>query len=1125
MEPANQNPEQPEHPPASTPNPFDFSDQGGGLAGLEGLGLESLGLGSAASRGLPADPAILEKNLVALCARNRLLAQRIASATPAAGVSFERGPDGAVTGVLEGRRLGSKRRAVGEADALADSVDPAECAAACVVGFGLGHHVAALQRRLGLKSLVVAFEPDVGLLRSVLERVDHSAWLALGRCVIVTDAADTAGLTRCVEGFEGVLALGTRIVEHSPSRARIGEDAVVFGRSVSEVVRATRTNIVTTLAHAPVTLRNMTMNADRYATCAGVNALKGSCVGCPAVTVAAGPSLKKNLAVLGGPGVSDRVVIIAAQTVLKPMLEAGIRPHFVTALDHHELSGRFYEGLTPEDVEGVRLVVEPKANPAILEKFPGEILCTGEPMLDLLIGDGLSRRMDELPAGATVAHLSYFLARYLGCDPVIMIGQDLGFTDHQYYAGGAAIHSVWQGELNNDRTLEMLEWERIARMRANLHRVEGKSGRPVYADEQMVTYQAQFEAEFQKDAQRGLVVIDATEGGTSKRHTKAMALREALDTFADQHVHSLPDTMGGTRGMRDVVDPLRAHWMSIIGQSREIRSLSKKTAASLRRIADRDVDPREANKIVGEVQKIGEHVRSLSPAFKLVEFVNQTGVLNRYKEDRLNGLADESDGVERQSLQAERDISNVEWIGAAASELERQMSVAVEVLDGKRNKLTRDEAAQPDQTGVSDVREPVAAEVFVLCDPSFGGLGQARDLGQEVWRGESALSLTLRRALSISGVRGVRVLTPDPVRTAELVGQAGLLGRAEIERVDPDRWRDRRRAVGRARANAADGWRGGVGHTTVFDEQFCPEIVAEVMDRRRVQACVLIGADWPLVDPLLIDSLIARHAEAPDRHQITFSQAAPGLGACVISREAVGSIIELVSIGSPLGTIGGVLGYVPVRTQADPIGTSLCVPVDAAVRDLGLRMIADSPTGRERVAGVLDCLADRAYSSSAYQSARAVHSHPISAMPRTLVLELCQERKPGAVFGAWKGGGIDRSVRERLTISRASEALQSFATHRPDGMLVLDGPGDPLMHPGVFDFASLGDELGLPCVMLRSDLLADGFDAERLVASGVGVLSVDLLCPDAPTYAALTGVNGHELVMERINSVAGARDT
>ena len=1107
-------------------NPFDFSGQGGGLDGLgldDGLGT-LLGLGDA---GLPGDPGILEKNLIALCARNRELAHRVASSSPRAGVVFEHASDGAVSGTIDWRRLGSKRRVLDEARALADSIDPAECAAACVVGFGLGHHAAMLQERLGGKSLIIVFEPDVALLRAVFERVDHSAWLALGRCVFVTEAGDPAGLTRKIEGFEGIVSLGAKIIEHSPSRARIGADANVFGKTMSDVVRSTRTSIVTTLVHAPVTLRNMTMNADRYAACAGIAGLKDSCAGRAGVVVAAGPSLAKNLALLGEPGVRERVVIIAAQTVLKPMLAAGIKPHFVTALDHHELSGRFYEGLTSEDVEGVRLVVEPKANASIFEKFPGEILCIGEEVLDLLIGDALVRPMDALPSGATVAHLSYYLARYLGCDPVIMIGQDLGFTDGQYYAAGAAIHRVWQGELNHDRSLEMLEWERVARMRANLHKVSGQDGRAIYADEQMVTYLAQFEADFQRDTQRGLTIVDATEGGAAKRYTHVMALRDALDRFGGGDPISLPITSGGARSIDKVRGALREHWVRLIEQAREIKAASTETASSLKKIADRRVDQSEANRIVVGVQKTGERVRSITPGFRLVEFINQTGVLNRYKADRLIGLANEQDSAERQRLQAERDVKNVEWIGAAAEELARQIKLAIEVLDGARDKLTRDRADQGESGSgsekVSIGAEPLAVEVVVLCDPDRSGLGTARDLGEKVWRGQSALELTLRRALAVRAARGVRLLTPNESRTRELVEQAGLRDRVTIEAVDAARWRARARAIGLARASASDAWRGGIGQTTVFDEQLCPEILGEVMERRGIDAAVLIGCDWALADPALLDAAINRHREQPERHQITFAQAAPGLGGCVLGRDAIKALRELRSIGSPLGTVGGLLGYVPVRTQADPIGTALCVSVDPAARDLGVRAIADTALGREIVASAMDRLGERATDSSATQSARAIAAGHTRGMPRTLILDLGSARIGGGVLGAWKRGRAGPISRPKLKLARAHSLLRAHALARGDSVLRLDGPGDPLVHEDALDFVRLGEELGVACVHLRTDFLGPDVSPESIIDSGVGVVSVDLLTTDAPTYAALTSMDAHGLVMDRIGSLADAR--
>mgnify|MGYP006914685245 CR=1 FL=1 len=81
-------------------------------------------------------------------------------------------------------------------------------------------------------------------------------------------------------------------------------------------------------------------------------------------------------------------------------------------------------------------------------------------------------------------------SRWLGdvyTSPVILVGQDLAFTDGQYYSAGAAIHDVWAPELGAFRTLETLEWERIVRMRSLLRKVRAQGGGEAYSDEQLAT--------------------------------------------------------------------------------------------------------------------------------------------------------------------------------------------------------------------------------------------------------------------------------------------------------------------------------------------------------------------------------------------------------------------------------------------------------------------------------------------------------------------------------------------------------------------------------------------------------------------------------------------------------------
>jgi hypothetical protein len=285
----------------------------------------------------------LEANLAALGQRSARAASQIRAAAPRTDVKWVVGADGAASGSVGDppRQLASLRAPLAEADKFAASIDIAASACVVVRGFGLGHHVGALARRLKQHGAVIVFEPDVGLLRAVLERIDCVAWLRVCDIAIVIDPEDTGAIAAAVSGIEAVLAAGTVLTDHPPSKARLGTSSDRFGEQFTTVMKAVRTNVVTTLVQVDITVKNLLMNMAWYATAPGVSDLANVCKGRPAVVVSAGPSLRRNIDLLSRPGVRDRVVIIAVQTVLKTLLAKGIKPHFVTALDYHEISRRF----------------------------------------------------------------------------------------------------------------------------------------------------------------------------------------------------------------------------------------------------------------------------------------------------------------------------------------------------------------------------------------------------------------------------------------------------------------------------------------------------------------------------------------------------------------------------------------------------------------------------------------------------------------------------------------------------------------------------------------------------------------------------------------------------------------
>jgi hypothetical protein len=1063
------------------------------------------------------DPATLERNLTVLQRRSPLLASALRAAQPAADLQLLIADDGAATGTLgssaQQRQLASRRRPLEEARRLAETVDLSAAGGVVILGFALGHHVRLLAERMRGAGVIIVFEPDLALLRAVLERIDHSAWLMQSKILFLHDADDPGAISAAARGVEGLLAMGVRIVEHPASRPRLGERGRAFADRFTSVMRAVRTTVATTLVQSEVTVRNLLMNVDRYATCAGIGDLKGSAAGRPAIVVSAGPSLRRNIDLLKKPGVHERFIIIAVQTVLRQLLARGIRPHFVTALDYHQISRRFYEGLTAPAVDGITLVAEAKANPAILEAFPGEIRMIGDGFLDRLLGDELARPLGTVKAGATVAHLAYYLARHMGCDPVILIGQDLGFTDGQYYSAGAAIHDVWASELSQFNTLEMMEWQRIVRARSYLHRTRDVLGRPIYTDEQMATYRMQFERDFAADNQLGLRVIDATEGGVEKQHASIMSLAEALEAFRPQQPLRLRRAEGTVDG-EERLSLVKARLGKVGNDAAELVRHSGRTIALLEQMLAHHEDQPRVNRLIGKVDAIRAEVEKLEPAFSLVEFLNQAGTFKRVRADRNIDLDESLTGMQRQRRQIERDIVNVRWVSDAAARLGELLEGAIDVLEGgarRTGDLIEDAEERGNGGPGVKARRRVLAMIALDCERS--GMGTRRTLAEPFLCGRNPLRMTLERLAQCRELDGIIIVSDDPARAGLLAGPG--IAALEIAEAEMAPMRERRRAVLGARLWTRSCWRGGLAGMTVYDEACCPALLAPIMEQRQVDAAAVIGADWALVDPALVDAAVERYRRRPDgsgAHRLTFCHAAPGLGAAVVERTLMKELAA--QGGSERATIGGMLGYVPTAPSADPIARPVCVAAVPAVRDAQFRFIPDSEPRRALLARALGSLGDGVLRAGALEIVSAIaptQTTPPEGPPQELMLELCPGRRTSGARSRWLRGLSDPIERPAMPLGLAERILTEFGRLRHDGALTLGGAGDPLLHPDLLRIVHLARRAGVAGVHIRTDLLCEREQLDALLEAA-DVISIDLMAESAHVYRVLMGADQFQRV-------------
>jgi hypothetical protein len=625
-------------------------------------------------------------NMRQLWRHDARLAQRIDELPLGASLKTEPSRQGPMTARVEtgdGRKLylHSRHDPVREAADFCRGLEADDAACVVLCGLGLGYHLTALTKQFGEDTIILVSEPDLVTIKTALETTNLTDELAHGNVEFLT-TLDKAGLHERLSGRSSELVLGTVFAVPPAGRNHNAEFHAECRRAVTDFASFAKMSVMTLVRNAGLTCRNVANNLPTYLTTPPADVLLRRFAGYPAILVAAGPSLTRNIDQLKE--LQDRAVIIAAQTTLGPLLSRGIRPHFVTSLDFSDLSRHFFEGI--EIPEEVVLVAEPKASwhtvDAFLRSGGGRNRLRRVVLLDnrfahRCVGEHLARRT-PMRAGSTVMHLAMYLAQWMGCDPIIFIGQDLAFTGHSYYAPGVAMHRAWAPEMGRYCTLEMKEFERIVRQRSLIREVKDIHGHPIFTDDQMFTYLQQFERDFAKCAAK---VIDATEGGVRKAGAEVMPLRKAVElhcrrpldpscfAYLKSNWSDRSRLCHGRDALADRLEKLGAFG----GLCQETRDLLEELAGLLD-------SPREFNRKIVRIDELRTLVQSHALLFEMVRDVSQLAELQKFAADR-QLAADEATGKTKARRQLARDRRFIDALLEGRDRLEGILKEALQRFD------------------------------------------------------------------------------------------------------------------------------------------------------------------------------------------------------------------------------------------------------------------------------------------------------------------------------------------------------------------------------------------------------------------------------------------------------------
>jgi hypothetical protein len=454
---------------------------------------------------LPAGSPFLELNLESLDVLP-LTRQRVLESEPQGDV--QRRSDGTAVIKLGAQYLGAPL----SHDEL--SLRLRDCDERCVVViFGLGTGQVVRNVRARCRASIMIYEPDPGVLRRALEYGP----LDLGGIPIVCNTRDLSKAWYDA-GKQQQLAL----VLVTPGYAtRYAAEAEACSNTVRSLVQRVTITKNTYKNRAQSWVQDIIDNVSLAAEASPFLALAERYKGVPAFIVGAGPSLDKNIALLAS--ACSKGIVFATNSSSAALAQRGIEPQVLACIESIDVSAKLQK---LPFIDRVARAFSLSASPHTLRTGKGPLLYMHESVPQYA---GPLSDLTQVPAVAACGSVStavLTLAFRLGCSPIVLVGQDLAYSDGRAYASGTGYESS-RANVSEERGLIELKWNDTllaahGTSHGQRHQHEplvlldawGGSGK-VATGPSFTAVQSWFEgtAALLKDAGNPVRLINATEGG------------------------------------------------------------------------------------------------------------------------------------------------------------------------------------------------------------------------------------------------------------------------------------------------------------------------------------------------------------------------------------------------------------------------------------------------------------------------------------------------------------------------------------------------------------------------------------------------------------------------------------
>lgn len=300
-------------------------------------------------------------------------------------------------------------------------------------GLGLGYYTDEFLATTTATDIYIV-EPSISIFRELLNTKDIRSFLTDPR-IRMFAVGDNEILTLQIAGNVSTQVSGSFSCIYPPVYRRLFSSILEDLESkIRDLLLSQASNIQTAHVYQSTWLKNTFNNLPYLLENPSIgelgNIFEGKDV--RAIIVGSGPSLKKDIHYLHQ--LKDKCLIIAAGSSIQALKHYGLTPHFVVGIDGSLANYEVFKNISGLEVP---LLFGTQINNNILQEYSGDLYSlkfTNDTVIEYLIDT--ESKIPAFYSTSTVTGTAIQVAAYLGITEIILMGQDLSYSDDEYYAPG-----------------------------------------------------------------------------------------------------------------------------------------------------------------------------------------------------------------------------------------------------------------------------------------------------------------------------------------------------------------------------------------------------------------------------------------------------------------------------------------------------------------------------------------------------------------------------------------------------------------------------------------------------------------------------------------------------------------